>query len=305
MSILNPLRACKRQLIYGLEDLKNFPEAIAPDTAIVNETEIRVVGLRRVGNHAIINWLQRQGEAQGKTWHLNNLPVNRNPYRFLYEHYPKEKLRREAARQFEPKRLLTYSYEDYSVQQVASSFFERRHDLYLGKSQQRFDVVILRDPFNWLASRFQKGFFDVKPSHFGLMDLWLNHAREYLNETQNLPQTKVAINYNRWTRDREYRREIAEQLGLEFTDAGFNAVRQEGGGSSFDGLAFQGDASKMNLSGRWQKFADDPRYRAHFQRSDVWDYASEIFGPDLPWSRLYAALSEEPVNSWSVATFNA
>lgn len=82
---LNRLRRVKRNMGYRVEDaMRHLSNNVSP-SEIVNQKEIRVVGLKRSGNHAIINWIRKQ--HHGEVWHLNKIPVKRNPYRFLYEHY--------------------------------------------------------------------------------------------------------------------------------------------------------------------------------------------------------------------------
>ena len=58
---------------------------------------------------------------------------------------------------------LIYSYEDFPLDQVASDKFEHNHDLYLGKSAIRYDLLIIRDPFNLFASRLKAS---SKVGHF-------------------------------------------------------------------------------------------------------------------------------------------
>ena len=55
--VLNKLRMWKRQLGYGIDDI--FRTILWRNNEIVNHKEIRVVGLKRSGNHAIINWIRK------------------------------------------------------------------------------------------------------------------------------------------------------------------------------------------------------------------------------------------------------
>ncbi|MDJ0556304.1 MAG: hypothetical protein QNJ68_18075 [Microcoleaceae cyanobacterium MO_207.B10] len=99
---------------------------------IVNQKEIRVVGMRRTGNHAIINWIKNQ--EIGNIKFLNDLKVNRNALRQSYENlrdnYP-----------FVNQDCLIRSYEDYSLQEIANWIFESKHDLYSGRSGTRYNVL--------------------------------------------------------------------------------------------------------------------------------------------------------------------
>jgi len=260
-----------------LSNTVNSPE-------IVNQKEIRVVGLKRSGNHAIINWIRKQ--HHGEVWHLNKIPVKRNPYRFLYEHYPKEKLKQEAKGNFTKKDCLIYSYEDHALEQITNKGFESKAELYLGKSASKYDLLILRDPFNLLASRFKKGYIKVKCPDITLVELWISYAKEYLGETNLLKSKKICVNYNQWFSDVNYRRQLAEQLNVKFSDAGFNDVKGQGGGSSFDGLTFRGKAAEMDVLNRWKVFADDPQYRKLIDNVELRDYSERIFG-HIPGTERY------------------
>jgi len=230
---INYLRQAKRDWKYNLHDLVRIITQQQQLSEVVNQKEIRIIGLRRSGNHAIINWIRRQ--ATGVVRHLNKVHPHQNPYRYLYQHYPKEPLRQEALGNFAKKDCLLYSYEDYGIQQVTDRGFERKHDLYLGKSEIRYDLLLLRDPFNLLASRLQKNYMQVRDPQKTVVDMWIDYAKEYLGETEYLKNNKTCVNYNRWFMDVDYRQQVAEHLKLEFSDAGIDEVKGYGGGSSFAG----------------------------------------------------------------------
>lgn len=275
---LNKLRRIKKNFGYSVQDLtRSFNQS----SKIINHKEIRVIGLKRSGNHAIINWISKQhGE---NVTHLNDLQVKANPYRSLYEYHRTEKLRQEALGNFTEKELLIYSYEDQLLEDIVHPSFENKHDLYLGKSAKRYDVLILRDPFNCFASRV-KMYINLnqdKKKEILITNesvkLWLNHAKEFLGETQFL-NNKICVNYNLWCADIDYRRKLAEELGLEFTDAEFEQVRSYGGGSSFEGMNLSGQASKMKLTERWKLMLDNPDFVKLICDPELIKYSNKIFG---------------------------
>ena len=283
-NLLNRLRRLKRNMDYRVEDaMRHLSNNVSP-SEIVNQKEIRVVGLKRSGNHAIINWIRKH--HHGEVWHLNKIPVKRNPYRFLYEHYPKEKLKQEAKGNFTQKDCLIYSYEDHALEQITDNEFERKSEQYLGKSAIQYDVLILRDPFNLLASRFKKGYIKVKCPDRTLVELWISYAQEYLAETHLLTNNKIVVNYNQWFIDVGYRQQLADQLNVKFFDTGFNDVKGQGGGSSFDGIIFRGKAAEMDVLNRWKVFADDPQYQKLINHAELRDYSERIFG-HIPGTERY------------------
>jgi len=110
--------------------------------------------------------------------------------------------------------------------------------------------------------------------------LWKEHAREFIGETKWLGKDVICVNYNRWACDEKYRRSISEQLGVEFTDAGRETVRSLGSGSSFDGTAFDGRASEMDICNRWKQVQDGLRdVLMELPDPEVLHLAQFIWGP--------------------------
>ncbi|NEO54345.1 MAG: hypothetical protein F6K54_15385, partial [Okeania sp. SIO3B5] len=241
------LKKGKLFLAHNVEDLIRIITQQHKLSEVVNQKEIRVAGMKRTGNHAIINWVKSQ--QNGDVGFINNVLANQNPYRYKYENlrdqFPEHKWaiehnRQQAKGNFIKRDCLIYSYEDFPLDQIASDKFERNHDLYLGKSAMRYDLLIIRDPFNLFASRLKissqaKHFLSVNSPNKTMIDLWIDYAKEYLGETNYLKHNKVCVNYNQWFADIEYRRKIAEKLQIEFSDAGIDKVTSFGGGSSFEG----------------------------------------------------------------------
>jgi hypothetical protein len=58
-------------------------------------------------------------------------------------------------------------------------------------------------------------------------------------------------------------------LGLQDLDVAIDRVAQCGGGSSFDGVSFDGCAADMLLFDRWRHYAHDPSFRGLFDRQAV------------------------------------
>lgn len=297
-NLINALRRTKRDLTYSIEDTVRIIEQtfLSAKSEIVNQKAIRIVGLKRSGNHAIINWIRKQ--QAGTVWYLNNLRPQQNPYRYLDEHYPFDKWKKEAKGDLTEKDCLIYSYENCELSKITDPDFEEKRELYLGKSATEYDVLILRDPFNMLASmlhnhkkqleqhgKITKNYFQGK-NKYGrdkkegedLISLWIDYAKEFLGETNFLDRNKVVINYNAWFSSEDYRRELAQKLKLNFSDRGMNEVKNFGGGSSFEGLQLDGTAITMDVLNRWKTLIDDPQYRALLNNRELVEYSEKIFG---------------------------
>ncbi|MDJ0744638.1 MAG: hypothetical protein QNJ32_14940 [Xenococcaceae cyanobacterium MO_167.B27] len=277
----------KQKVSNELEDIYRYYLQKPLWNQVINQKEIRVAGLKRTGNHAITFWVEAQEKRVGKYCSLNNVRVNENPYRHKYQnlsyYFPEHQwsinnYKKQAQGNLIPRDCLVYSYEDYSLSQIFSDKFEQKHDLYLGKSLTRYDVIILRDPFNLFASRLKSNFLEIKDSKLNLTTLWLQYAKEFVGETNYLKHNKICINYNLWVKNIDYRREIANQLNIKFTDAGIKKVSSLGGGSSFDQTSLDGEADKMNVEHRWMYYADDPYYNKLINNEEILQYSDRIFG---------------------------
>lgn len=247
----------------------------------MNELEIQALGMSRSGNHAVANWIFAQADAPKLL--LNCAEGKTNPFEtcrplstggFGWRGEPDFDVEAEAAGRFADKALLFHSYEDSWLAHAFSKPLEENHDTWLGPSKRRVRLLILRDPFNLFASRLKMG--AALSPHISRR-MWKQHAREALGETRKV-RDKVVVLYNRWAVDRDYRKDVAGQLGLRFTDAGADEVPRTQGGSSFDGTAFDGRAAEMRTRERWRAYENDARYRAIFDDEMV-DLSARLFGP--------------------------
>lgn len=175
-------------------------------------------------------------------------------------------------------------FEDHDLR-----FIER----HLRRSMLR--VLMLRDPYNMIASRLQivryigqdpqKNEEDMthlrcNNPELGIY-LWKQYAKEFLGQTNYLRSDKcqvVKVNFNKWWSEEDYRKEISEKAGWDFTDEGFNSTEgwKFSRGSSFENVL----PSKMQLDSRWKQFENDPEFRSFFD-SEVHELCREIFGWDI------------------------
>ena len=205
-----------------------------------------VHGMKRSGNHAIIEWML----AQDHFVFCNNLipvaPILRGekslPAPRDFTAWEREKLGEGKA-----DRLLCASLEDHALNVRP---FEQ---LPTGTVQ----VLIVRDPANFFASRIRKSRSIDHPAYpreagpllARVVEGWKVHVREYLGLTSTLTN-RVGVSFNAWFTDPDYRRALSARLGLSFSDQGFGRVSAAGGGSSFDRTDFNGDNVRMNVLDR-------------------------------------------------------
>lgn len=231
-------------------------------------TLIRHIGLARSGTHAILNWIQHQYEADGYKVSFFN---NADQRKVLDQLTPGLPLEPNDAYRAE-KSLILIGVEDKLIYDLAPV-----PDRVANAFARRFDVVLLRDPFNHLASRFNHR-DKKKVLRDKIVNAWIQYAYEFSGHTNFLGRHKLPINYNLWNADREYREQLATELGVPFNDETFDTMLR-GFHSSFDDNNV-GAAIHERVMGRWQQMQGDADYVALFRGQDeLYRMSESIFGP--------------------------
>jgi LPS sulfotransferase NodH len=265
---------------------------------VVNRREFRVVAPQRSGHHGVINWLG--GQSVDGALFLNDSAPDTNPFMTAtvlsrFESGVNERLERKHIHTNTPRDCLIYNYEDRPLVSVFTDFFETNHDGWLGNSERRNDIIVLRDPFNTFASRMTARWVrhqvGDEADRAAAVELWKSYAREAIGETHLARQRRLIVLFNRWATDENYRRDLAGKLDLSFSDAGFKKVSAEYGGSSFDGVRYDGHADKMALLERWKRYEGDPMFESIFQDRELTQLSEAIFGPIPGTERLIARVN--------------
>jgi len=119
-------------------------------------------------------------------------------------------------------------------------------------------VLQIRDLLNWYASYIQRreGKFNRRP-----IQAWHKTAKEF-HQTLYLENYRVVkVMYDTFFDSKTYREYICAQLGGKYTEKGLNKIKDNGRGSSFDGMSFDGRAQNMSVLTRYLQV--DP---VHFVR---------------------------------------
>ena len=262
-----------------------------------NKKEIRIISQRRSGHHAILFWIISQ--IEGPVCYINNFTrITKKKdlkLRAIKEGYLQEGYRygqywhffnmeesiitSEDLYSIKDKELFILNAEEENlrglIKKIENSKFYPKN-----KSEEIFNVIVLRDPYNQFASRLQ---WEIVRPHLKGTQLtkkgtkqWISHAKEYLGITSYL-DNKILINYNEWFTEIEYRKNISKQLGLSFKN-NISAVPKFGGGSSFDLKRFNGKGSEMKVLERWKYYRNDRRYLKLLKNKELTDLSNQIFG---------------------------
>lgn len=207
---------------------------------IIYMRTIRIIGMRRSGNHAIINWLAsnfNNGNPVDTFYNKSmglRLPVFTNNERDIFfingckedPYWDTPELKKSQS-----FKLMIHSYEDRDFSYILHYSYNK-----LSNSEDNIlNIIIMRDPLNLFASRQQhpesNRWLIVDEDH---INLWVKYAEEALNITNNI-QNKLVILYNKWLTDKNYRDSIAKIIGTPNFD-NTEQVSICGDGSSFIGL---------------------------------------------------------------------
>lgn len=230
--------------------------------------EILVFGMRRAGNHAVIQWLLGLMEPR--------LPDVRDKcvvWRVLVNNQP---LPMESA-PLDPERgdaqIVTFESRREMLDDPALLDPTRR------RPPEKKTIVILRDPFNWMASLRvlttlwgnDEAFFDQQ------VDLWARYARTFFVDRPDLAR---GVKFNEWFVSEDYRRDLAGYLGEPFSDLGLNWIEgpaKGGPGSSFNSVEYDGRAQEMAVLERWRTL-DDACRRKFDEKPELRELSSKVFG---------------------------
>jgi hypothetical protein len=226
-----------------------------------------IQGLKRSGNHAVINWLQ----AHRSAFFFNNIipaaPILRGeraipePEDFR-RWFRRELRRRHRAVDYLAARLTLWRHD----LMVSLEDLDVRVRPFLDVPYELVNVLVVRDPYNLFASRIRKASLVDHPAYPGrpgpamdrVVDQWKIHAREFLGMTSHL-ENRVGVYFDAWFADPGYRRDLCRRLDLSFTDKGFSTVSRTGGGSSFDSTSYDGANQSMAVLDRRRDLTDAER----------------------------------------------
>ena len=236
-----------------------------PQLGITPGPVLRIFGMRRSGNHAVINWLARNAPG-GRSLFFNDCTPGRKPF----ETYRAVEIdgERVAGNGGDPVKLaaragdgtaLMFSYEDAMPNE------RRRRPASVGVDEALIshEVVICRGILNWAASLLKKVQGNDAYSAAERVAIVLKALGGYARMLELAMAEDelgvVVIRYEPWMTDAGYRAGLLERLGFEARDDSLGEVQRYGNGSSFQADAEAVD--ELNTLDRWKEMRDDPEYR--------------------------------------------
>lgn len=167
-------------------------------------------------------------------------------------------------------------------QNYSSKIFIFKHDLVkTPKLEENPNIIVLQDnesKNDYIEKRTRLNKVPDNDIFLSLnLDKWLLLAKELIGETNNLPQF-TKIYYDEFFKSREYRKEICNKIGGDYSEANLNTVSMAGNYSTFDGEKFQGKAQQMNVLERYKEWKPEhQKYLNILKEHEAWEFYAENF----------------------------
>lgn len=260
---------------------------------------LRCFGMRRSGNHAILNWLQRNA-PDGQAVFLNNCRRGKDPLASFAtleinaERAPHRVAQQDLAKAcgaLDDGAVLLFSYEDctpagFSIDRPVSGPFD--------EALIDADIYVYRGFLNWIASLSKKLSLNPSLSTVQRGETLLRAIAVYTELLQQVQDAEalgiVPICYDDWVISETYRAGLLKRLGLPLRDNGCGTVQPYGGGSSFQK---QTDAvAELQTDRRWLQMSDDPHYQSILHLAARDGALTEVLGGLFPGdARVLAAIA--------------
>lgn len=231
-----------------------------------------VIALARSGYHGIVQWIG-ENYPSATLFHNN---VNQYLWPRRVQYFGSSAVHHSL-----------YSLENFDINGYEETFGHMPFDKI---------VLVMRDPYNWLASSLAKGgnlakveetfepselpynkYFCQSMSRLGM---YKEYMREIEGETNLLPDNMEFINYNKWFASGRYRIELSKRLGMPPTESLPGIVPNYGGGSSFSGMDKRKNPEDLGVLTRWDRFKDNDYYWSLLD-DDMHRWGSKYFNIDL------------------------
>ncbi len=237
-------------------------------------TTTRIIGLQRSGNHAIVEWLQRNLAGEHAIF-INNATVREGRLEWFGggdlpqtgrvkwgERPPPNQLLGMIAEQIRPDSHLLISTENKDSRQL----WPESDDPMSSDGTFDRDVVIVRSFFNWFASCHRLFSDESRGGNFApplerdsklltLTRRWTEYAGLASSTPHEWAQRPMLfVDYDRWCADEKYRAGLLAELDIEVVDNSRHILARQNG-SSFEGENVK-DATTLALDERWRWFME-------------------------------------------------
>jgi hypothetical protein len=237
-------------------------------TSFTPKTKIRIFGLPRSGNHAIINWLIRNSGASSYIF-LNNCLLSSEPFAsymsleidgFKFsstkQYFQADQKAIEKASSSNKNLLFIVSYERTLLHEIKSDFDPcYNYDA---------EFIIIRRFPSWFASLYALYIKEGPKRGKSAIETYrwiLSLAQRYKNLISSLLSGYYSsfskIIYDEWISDRNTRERILMSNSFNLIDNSLGDIANYGGGSSF---ALKDPNQLLTMQPRWLKMKNDTMF---------------------------------------------
>jgi ADP-heptose:LPS heptosyltransferase len=231
--------------------------------------DIMVFGLKRSGNHMLLDWIVNQHSP--RNFFLNDLSHGRLKKR-MFNDMKSNRLPNHSdimtgnEASVTGVNLFIESYEDV----LPHNNFHKNVD-----SNNHIRVAILRDYRNWICSLYMM-FKDknLNKVYSDFIPKWIKYARMFIGDDDI-----IKVKYDNFVSDVNYRDLIADKIGVDFrSDNSLDDISSYGWSSSFDGTKYDGSARKMDVLNRYKEYESEDWYINAMKFGEAISLNEELFG---------------------------
>jgi hypothetical protein len=205
---------------------------------------VSIIGLSRSGTHMMADWIGSQIEGRLRYVSAINICGHRTSNTEIFETVGRKQQKLRTSNTTGCYGKTTY----LTTLEAVNPATHRGVEWVEAKSD--ISILLLRNPYNWHASYVESGLRSLPRTECAI--LWKAYANEFLHGKNIIP-----VYYDRFVDDQQYRNTLADALDLDIrTDAALDRVQLAGAGSSFDGIQYDGIATRMDVKNRWKHYAD-------------------------------------------------
>lgn len=237
------------------------------------EKAIEVIGMCRSGHHAIMSWIQKS---------FNNYIINYNNVNFngvsIDDIYGEniEKIKTYSENLIIP--CFLFNREDFSLDGI-----DERKPIILIENVPKETIVVLRDPYNWIASRLvfsrKQGMSWLEITK-DVIERYKTYILQALGVKNYFSKPPICVNYNNWFSNKKYRHDLSIKLKLSRSpDIDECEIRL---------TSFQEEkkASSLRVNSRWEDLVNDKEYIDFFKDEELIELSYQYFKFEPPFVKL-------------------
>lgn len=242
---------------------------------LIIKKEFRILAMQRTGHHAVQEWINEGfDDPKISVNHCDFRDGTRVPARL------KDKSKQIINGLFNKcttdMNMANYAFEQVDLDELHNGKLIKPDGYKVWPAAGKFEVadsliiLVVRDCYNWAASTLKAG-------RYPNIGMYKKHLRQVLGLHDYLNGYPfMAISFNEWFANEEYRKTIAQKLGMKRWDK-YLTVSAGGPGSSFDHRKFQGRADEMKVLERYKVYVENSKFQKVISDTELVNLNEQYF----------------------------